>query len=241
MFWLYVAILAMFVFINPTLKYWNIIIKNKMFTSKVHFFFCSFFSTAFNMALLYFVLKICEINKVASVIPYFLLFQGSLFSILIVLLPLIYILLQTIHNKIFTCFMKNNFIDRIRAKSKESTSKFKNAVKDFYTNYFVLDNTYKLNFLQGDIIKKYLIGFYIVTGIITVSGLTNSLIIDMFSIPNIPTDKVSITDQKIDLLKRDMEIYSNIFLITALPMLISAFVNKKLDPGTEKQSDEEIH
>jgi hypothetical protein len=101
-----------------------------------------------------------------------------------------------------------------------------NNIIRILSKYFLpinVDNNDKF-LLSVKYVKLFLVYFYFISGIFTASGFANELIINVFSTFKEPNSNIDIFKKVYD---NEWELYYNVFIITALPILISYTHSKR--------------
>ena len=207
---LIIAIFGMLTFSAPTLNYWHIILSDGEFCSSKDlgmFTFLQFIFDFFGVVFLYYLI---EISTSPSIIPFFIMAQATSFSMLTLIFPVI--------NRVLCLFKKiknTKLFNKTVGKMMAKFLKHKAIAK-----YFVSQREYEVNFLSGNLIKKGLIIFYMLSGIVTTSGIANNLMMTVFKNSVIVRENSNFSAASAIYIK-DLQLYSDLFIISALPILAS--------------------
>jgi hypothetical protein len=207
------SILGICIFATPAVNYWSKICEDRRFKDGVELFAYTILQCAFNGFALWLVYLLYQTYTGSnSLVPIFILSHAFLFAALTIMPPIMYgILCLTEQIK------KNISLPKIIVKVHKRVIKF-----SFFQTYYNSEEEVTLDFLSGVIIKKYIIVSYLVCGIVTSSGISNSLIILLCKQPNISKSFTEFST----VYNNDLKLYTDIFLMSALSFVLSKIKTK---------------
>jgi hypothetical protein len=195
-----------FITLVPTIKYWSIIISGEDFRSRHEIFIFTifrFFSALCIIYYLHFFVKSLNIEP-----SYFIV----LFCSQLIIFPTI---------SFFLSFF--NFLEWIWKLLQKVKNKFGHHIKslrtpkiavEFFKRYYTFsNNSATYNRLSNNWNRKVMIIFYLISGILTATDIAHSFLPSFI--------------KKYTMCSSDLQLYSNFFIITQLPLLIPTFIDHK--------------
>ena len=213
--WLKIILLlfGILIFTVPAVNYWSKIYKEKRFKSGIELFVYTIlqgFFSCFVICLVYFLYQFDTDSR--SLVPIFILSHALLFVTLTAVLPATYGL-KLITNRVGKFFLHTKFVVRI----------YKYIMKfSFFRTFYNSETEIILDILSGTFIKRFMVGSYLTCGIITASGISNSLIILLCRQPDIAKHFSEFST----VYSNDLKLYTDIFLMSALSFALSRIKTK---------------
>lgn len=204
------SLLGIIVSAQPSLKYWSIIIHEKTFSIK-EFIGCSVFQATFLASTSYYVFWMLSLNKLHyTIIPILAWAQLSFFTVLNVIVTAVCLI--SIPFKKFDQIVNR----KIYKKGIHIKCGFLHSAAQFVSPFF--DANFNISFLSGRFQKTVIFITYIVSGIISCSPTANYFITNEI--------KKGASDSIITMLRNEVSLYSNIFVVGTIPLALGIFFKK---------------
>lgn len=215
--WLrFLAIIAIFISCVPSFNYWHIIFSQKGFNKGTDLLSYTIFLSVFNISIYYTAVSNLQITEYdLSFIPFFACIHLLFFTILAAVLPLFYGLIRA----------TNVVIKKLKFPTIAINNKILKTIVNCYISQNDINEFY---FLTSEFTLLYSLLCYIISGIMTVSGIGNGLVITLsnvgFAINSTNSEATKKAETMLSIYTADLQLYKDLFLLAVIPLAIPQFV-----------------
>ena len=219
------SIIGIAILSAPAANYWMIVTRGKAFENLKSLWVYTAFEMLFNACVLYimYYLLMNYLITNPSFILFFIFSHGSIFTSLMLILPILYStywMLDAILKPIIRAICRNKVIAIIF--NWINRTKIADWLNRHFSIYFADSVEIDLSFfLSSKFVKFFLVLIYIISGILTASNLANNFI--MWHLKDIYEKKKVFQD----VYKNDLNLYTEIFLVSFLSFVTSHSLNKR--------------